>query len=173
MGRNTGAGSKCPSRRCTASHVRPVVRAIQAAKSATVRAAKKRFGVRVAMFFLPVIALGGYAAISLGASFGLVKWIKALENGTDYSIMNTSRHALFLITTRREKYKAKAAVDTFFHRSGDALSALLVFIGTVPLAFPVETFAVINVAAVAVWMAVGAVLFRLHKRRTGAGSAAA
>jgi AAA family ATP:ADP antiporter len=133
----------------------------------------KWFGVRVAMFFLPVIALGGYAAISLGASFGLVKWVKALENGADYSIMNTSRHALFLITTRREKYKAKAAVDTFFHRSGDALSALLVFIGTVPLAFPVETFAVINVAAVAVWMAVGAVLFRLHKRRTGAGSAAA
>jgi AAA family ATP:ADP antiporter len=124
----------------------------------------KWFGVRVAMFFLPVIALGGYAAISLGASFGLVKWVKALENGSDYSIMNTSRHALFLITTRREKYKAKAAIDTFFHRSGDAFAALLVFLGTVPLAFRVETFALINVAAVAVWIAIGAVIFRLHKK---------
>ncbi len=133
----------------------------------------KWFGVRVAMFFLPVIALGGYAAISLGASFGLVKWVKALENGSDYSIMNTSRHALFLITTRREKYKAKAAVDTFFHRSGDALSALLVFLGTVPLAFRVETFALINVAAVAVWIAIGAVIFRLHKKRSGTESAEA
>jgi AAA family ATP:ADP antiporter len=133
----------------------------------------KWFGVRVAMFFLPVIALGGYAAISLGASFGLVKWIKALENGADYSIMNTSRHALFLTTTRREKYKAKAAIDTFFHRSGDALSALLVFLGTVPLAFRVETFALINVAAVVVWIAVGAIIFRLHKKRSGTESAEA
>ncbi len=124
----------------------------------------KWFGVRVAMFFLPVIALGGYAAVSLGASFGLVKWVKALENGSDYSIMNTSRHALFLVTTRKEKYKAKAAIDTFFHRSGDALSAALVFAGTVLLSLRVETFALINVVAVAAWIAVGAVIYRLHKK---------
>jgi len=126
----------------------------------------KWFGVRAALFFLPVISLGGYAAIGLGASFVLVKWVKALENGSDYSIMNTTRHALFLVASRREKYKAKAAVDTFFHRSGDALSAVLVFLGTVPLSFRVETFAVINVAAIVAWIAVGAVIVRRHKALT-------
>ena len=43
--------------------------------------------------------------------FGLIRWAKTLENATDYSIQNTIRHALFLPTSREEKYKAKAAVD--------------------------------------------------------------
>ena len=62
----------------------------------------KWFGVRAAIFFLPALALGGYFFISVGASLILIKWIKALENGMDYSLMNTTRHSLFLITTREE-----------------------------------------------------------------------
>ena len=44
--------------------------------------------------------------------------------------MNTTKAALFLRTSREEKYKAKAAIDIFFVRGGDALSALAVFVGT-------------------------------------------
>ena len=87
-------------------------------------------GVGGALLFLPIIALGGYGLISFGAFLILVKWVKAIENGTDYSLMNTTKAALFLITSREEKYKAKAAIDTFFVRGGDALAALCVFIGT-------------------------------------------
>ena len=128
----------------------------------------KWFGVRWAMFFLPLIALGGYAAVSLGASLLLVKWVKALENGSDYSIMNTTRHALFLITTREEKYKAKAAIDTFFQRTGDTLSALLVFLNMTFFALRIETIALINVVAVAAWIAVGIAVFRRHKALSAA-----
>jgi ATP/ADP translocase len=60
----------------------------------------KWFGVRTAIFILPVFALGGYFFISFGAVLLLVKWVKALENGMDYSLMNTVRGSLFLITTR-------------------------------------------------------------------------
>ena len=35
---------------------------------------------------------------------------------------------LFLPTTREEKYKAKQAIDTFFVRAGDVLSAVTVFV---------------------------------------------
>jgi len=124
----------------------------------------KWFGVRVAIFFLPVLALGGYFFISFGAFLLLVKWVKALENGTDYSLMNTTRTSLFLITSREEKYKAQAVTKTFFHRSGDVLSALLVFLGTTYLAFNIENFAMVNVVLVLIWIFFGILIFRTHKK---------
>ena len=124
----------------------------------------KWFGVRLALFFLPVIAMGGYFFVALGASLMLVRWVKVMENGTDYSLMNTTRHALFLITSREEKYKAKAATDTFFHRAGDVLSAAIVFLGTGYLAFNTEKFAMFNVALILIWIALGVLIFREHKR---------
>lgn len=124
----------------------------------------KWVGVRGALFFLPLIALGGYLFIAVGASLLIVKWAKILENGTDYSLMNTTRHALFLITLREEKYKAKAAIDTFFHRSGDVLSALLVFLGVTYLAFNIENFAMVNVVLVFIWIFLGILIFRTHKK---------
>jgi len=121
-------------------------------------------GVRAAIFFLPVIAIGGYFFIALGASFGLVYWVKALENGTDYSLMNTTRHSLFLMTSRQEKYKAQAVTKTFFHRAGDVFSALIVFLGTTYLAFNTERFAAFNVVLIAIWIILGILIFREHKR---------
>jgi AAA family ATP:ADP antiporter len=78
--------------------------------------------------------------------------------------MNTTRHALFLVTSREEKYKAKAAVDTFFHRSGDVLSALAVFLGTSYLALSTSGFASVNVALCLIWIAVGALIASEHKK---------
>jgi AAA family ATP:ADP antiporter len=127
----------------------------------------KWIGVRGALFVLPFIALGGYAFIAIGASLLIVKWVKVTENGTDYSLMNTTRHALFLITSREEKYKAKAAIDTFFHRSGDVLSALIVFIGTTYLALNSTGFAGFNVVLCLLWIILGVMIAKEHKRLSG------
>ena len=124
----------------------------------------KWFGVRAAIFFLPVLALGGYVFVSFGAVLLLVKWVKALENGLDYSLMNTTRHSLFLITSREEKYKAQAVTKTFFHRSGDVLSAALVFLGTTFLAFQLENFAMVNVGLGIIWIVLGVLIAKEHKR---------
>lgn len=124
----------------------------------------KWFGVRVALFILPALALGGYFFASFGAYLLLVKWVKALENGMDYSLMNTTRSALFLITTREEKYKAQAVIKTFFHRSGDVLSAALVFLGTTYLAFKVENFAMVTFVLVLIWVFLGTLIAKEHKR---------
>lgn len=124
----------------------------------------KWFGVRGAVLFLPFIALGGYFLIGLGASFAVVRWTKILENSTDYSLMNTIRGALFLITSREAKYKAKAAIDTFFVRSGDVLVALTVFIGTTYLALNLEKFARVNVAAAVIWIILCFLTIREHKK---------
>jgi len=130
----------------------------------------KWVGVGGALLFLPIIALGGYGLISFGAFLILVKWVKAIENGTDYSLMNTTRAALFLLTPREEKYKAKAAIDTFFVRGGDALAALCVFIGTTYFSLAIEKFAVINVLMVLVLIAICFLIMKEYKKLKSRGS---
>jgi AAA family ATP:ADP antiporter len=124
----------------------------------------KWVGVRGAMLFLPFISFGGYFLISLGASFAVVRWTKTLENSTDYSLMNTVKHAFYLITEREAKYKAKAAIDTFFVRTGDVLVSLTIFIGTTFLALGLESFARINVVIAMIWIILSFLAMREHKR---------
>jgi ATP:ADP antiporter, AAA family len=130
----------------------------------------KWVGVAGALFFLPAIAIGGYGTIALGASLAFVKWAKAAENGTDYSLMNTTRAALFLITPREEKYKAKAAIDTFFVRGGDALAAAAVFAGTTFFAASVQRFAAINIAMTGIWILLCVLIARQYRRMKAAPS---
>jgi len=132
----------------------------------------KWIGVGGALLFLPLIALGGYALISFGAVLVLVRSVKSLENGTDYSLQNTTKAALFLVTQREEKYKAKAAIDTFFVRGGDTLSAVAVLVGTELLGLRVERYALLNVAVVAVLLVICVKIIKAYKRRKAAADAA-
>lgn len=132
----------------------------------------KWVGIGGALLFLPLIALGGYALISFGAVFVLVRWVKALENGTDYSLQNTTKAALFLVTKREEKYKAKAAIDTFFVRGGDTLSALAVFVGTRLLGLKIERYALLNVLVVIVLLVICLRIIKSYKTRKAADAAA-
>lgn len=113
----------------------------------------KHAGLRGVLLALPLIALGGYSIIAAGASFAMVRWIKTAENATDYSIMNTARQMLWLQTSREEKYKAKQAIDTFFVRGGDVLSAGVVYVGTAVLQLTVAQFATANVVMTIAWIA--------------------
>jgi len=119
-------------------------------------------GLRSVLLVLPLIALGGYTVIAAGATFALVRWIKTAENATDYSIMNTARQLLWLPTSADEKYKAKQAIDAFFVRSGDVLSAAIVFAGTAVLHLSIARFALMNVALVLAWLTVALLVLRRH-----------
>ncbi len=132
----------------------------------------KWVGVGGALLFLPLIALGGYALISFGAVLALVRGVKALENGTDYSLQNTTKAALFLVTKREEKYKAKAAIDTFFVRGGDTLSALAVLAGTQLLGLRIERYALLNVVVVIVLIGICLKIIPAYTRRKAAADAA-
>jgi AAA family ATP:ADP antiporter len=125
----------------------------------------KRVGVAGALFVLPLIALGGYGLISFGALLVVIQWVKALENGTDYSLQNTTKAALFLVTPREEKYKAKAAIDTFFVRGGDTISAVAILVGTQLLALKIERYALLNVLGVVVWIFLCIVILREYGKR--------
>lgn len=132
----------------------------------------KWVGVGGALLFLPLIALGGYALISFGAVFVLVRWVKSFENGTDYSLQNTAKAALFLVTKREEKYKAKAAIDTFFVRGGDTLSALAVLAGTQLLGLKIERYALLNVIVLIILVGICFRIIRAYKRRKAAADSA-
>jgi AAA family ATP:ADP antiporter len=123
----------------------------------------KYLGMPGVLLTLPLVALTGNALIAAGAGFAYIRWAKTAENAADYSVMNTGRQMLWLPTRREEKYKAKQAVDTFFVRAGDVLSAGLVFAGTTWLALGAPGFAWVNVALVAVWLVVVAFVLRRHR----------
>ena len=124
-------------------------------------------GLRGVLLALPLIALGGYAIVAAGVGFSVVRWIKTAENATDYSVMNTARQLLWLNTSREEKYKAKQAIDTFFVRGGDVLSAGVVYAGAGMLHLTVPQFAAVNVALTIAW--IGVALAIVQQRGVFAG----
>jgi ATP:ADP antiporter, AAA family len=125
----------------------------------------KAIGPAGALFIMPAIALTGYSVILVAPVLGLVKVLKVLDNSTDYSLQNTARQALFLTTSREAKYKAKAAIDSFFMRLGDVLQAAIVYAGTA-LGFALSAFAAMNVAFTVVWFFIAAALAREYRKRS-------
>ncbi|MBI5537024.1 MAG: MFS transporter [Deltaproteobacteria bacterium] len=125
----------------------------------------KYLGVRVALFFLPLVALGGYGVMGIAPVLSLVFVAKVAENSLDYSVQNTARQALFLVTSREAKYTAKAVIDTFVVRTGDVLAAITVWLGS-RLALSSARFAWVNVALIVLWLCVLVALVREHRRRS-------
>ena len=122
-------------------------------------------GVRGSLFVLPVLALVSYSVMAVAPLLGLVKVLKTFENSTNYSLQNTVREALFLPTSRDAKYKAKAAIDTFFMRMGDVAQAGVVRAGTL-LGAGVGAFAWFTVGLTVLWLWVAGRIAREHRRRT-------
>jgi ATP:ADP antiporter, AAA family len=128
----------------------------------------KYFGVRTGVLVLPVLALTGYAVLAFAPILALVRLVKIAENSTDYSVQNTVRNVLFLPTTRDQKYKAKQAIDSFFVRAGDLLSAALVFVGTTLLGFGTTGFARVNLVLAAAWLLLAVAVGREYTRKSKA-----
>ena len=70
-----------------------------------------------------------------------------------------------MVATRVEKYVGKIAVDSFFVRFGDVLSAIVVYVGA-KLALPTQVFAAINLVLILVWIFVVVLVGREHRRRS-------
>jgi AAA family ATP:ADP antiporter len=128
----------------------------------------KYLGVRVGVMVLPAIALFGYAILAFAPILALVRVVKIAENATDYSLQNTVRNVLFLPTSREQKYKAKQAIDSFFVRAGDVLSAGLVFAGTTLLGLSVSGFAQANLVLAAIWLLIAFAIGREYTRKSKA-----
>jgi AAA family ATP:ADP antiporter len=121
-------------------------------------------GIRLAVMIQPIIALGGYGLIAAMPFLKFIKGPKIAENAADYSLNSTVRNILFLPTTTEQKYKAKVAIDSFFVRVGDVLSALLVFVGITFLGFGIRGFALFNLGLVLIWLLFAYGIGKEHQR---------
>jgi AAA family ATP:ADP antiporter len=124
----------------------------------------KYFGVRVALFIGPVFLMAGYSTTAFAPVLGLIYGLKIAENTLDYSLGNTSRQALWLLTSRDEKYKAKSVVDAAIVRAGDALSAGITLVG-VTFHFRTVDFILVNLVLILIWAPTMWFLAREHRKR--------
>jgi AAA family ATP:ADP antiporter len=123
----------------------------------------QRLGIRRTLFIMPVVVIAGWVGTIVFATVTMVRIEKTSENSLDYSLHNTLRQALFLPTSRESKYKAKAAIDTFFFRMGDVIAGLgLVVLFVEILGLGVRAFAILNVVLGVVWLALAAHAGKLH-----------
>lgn len=121
-------------------------------------------GVRLALFVLPVVSLTGYGVLAIAPALTAVLVAKIAENSFDYSLQNTARQALYLVTSREGKYAAKAVIDTFLVRLGDVLAAATVAIGAW-LHLRTVYFIAGNMVLVGAWLGVVTLLGREYKIR--------
>ncbi len=130
------------------------------------------FGVRGALLIHPAVVAIGYGLLALSPLLGgfvpiftLLRLVKIAENATDYSLMNTTRHALFLPVDRDAKYEGKTAIDTFFWRFGDLVQAGVVFAGINWFGWAAHTFAGLNLLLALVWVGLAAMIGREFGRK--------
>jgi AAA family ATP:ADP antiporter len=125
----------------------------------------KYLGLRVALVVMPLASLIGYGAAFVVPLLSVLFVARAVESGLDYSLSNTTRQALWLVTSREDKYKAKQVVDSFVVRVGDAMSAGVVWVGS-HLHLELPIFVVVNIALCLAWLASAVFLGRRYNERT-------
>jgi AAA family ATP:ADP antiporter len=124
-----------------------------------------KFGIRRSLFIMPLVVVAGWAAALASATVMMMRIEKTAENSLDYSLHNTLRQALFLPTSRESKYKAKAAIDTFFFRMGDVIAGLgIVFLFVSVLGLGVRAFAIMNICLGALWLLLAFRTGKLHDK---------
>ena len=84
-----------------------------------------RFGVGAALLFLPVAAMLGSVSFLIAPVLLFGSALNTCDNGFSYSINQSAKEALYVPTTKDEKYKAKAFIDMFVQRFAKALAVFL------------------------------------------------
>lgn len=125
-----------------------------------------RLGVRAALLVLPAVCFAEYGTYLLAPVLTTFMVLKIGESSLEYSLQNTARQALFLVSSRVEKYVGKTVVDTVVVRAGDALTGLVVWAGG-RIGMSTRAFAMLNVALVSLWIATVFAIGREHQRRSG------
>jgi len=115
----------------------------------------KWIGIRGAVLVLPVIMIIGYGLMLFFPIFSLIRFAMTAENSANYSVQNTTRHALFLPVPRKLKYLGKTTIETFFYRLGDLLYGIFIYAGTQLFDLGVSSFLLSNLILAFVLFFVG------------------
>ncbi len=132
----------------------------------------KRGGAGLAIAILPIVSLLGQVGMAVtGVALMAVFVHKVAENSVNYSVQNTGRNALFLVTSDEVKYKVKVLVDSVGQRAGDVLAAVTIGVAAGMMHLSPIGFVALSGAVTIVWVAVTIALAREHNRRAEATEA--
>lgn len=85
----------------------------------------KRFGVGVALLFLPVVITAGSLGFFILPGLLFVTVMSVGDNSLNYSINQSAKETLYTPLSRNMKYKAKAFIDMFVQRFAKVLAVIL------------------------------------------------
>ena len=125
----------------------------------------KVLGVRRALWFMPVFAFFAYGCAVFLPVLAVMRIVKIGENSLQYSLQDTTRHALFLVATRPEKFVGKTAIDTIAVRIGAIMSTLMVFTGAW-MGWSTRLYAGLNVGLALAWLCFVLLIAREHRVRS-------
>lgn len=83
----------------------------------------RRFGVPFALTLLPITAAFGFVGLAIVGGLAAFLVLDVAFAAVHRGITRPARETLWTIVGREEKYKAKAFIDTFVYRGGDAVGA--------------------------------------------------
>jgi len=114
----------------------------------------KRLGVSVTLALLPITAALGFLGLAIVGSLAALIAFEAAFRAVQRGIMRPSRETLFTVVPRADRYKAKAFIDTFVYRTGDAVGAQTEgLLGR--LGMGLTALATVALPLAAAWMALG------------------
>ena len=134
----------------------------------------KRSGVGAALLFLPVACLLGSLGFMVAPVLLMGSALNTCDNGFSYSINQSAKEALYVVTTRDEKYKAKAFIDMFVQRLAKAVAVGLALVITIAFSGfeSVRWLSLATAVILLVWIGAARYAGRAFAARESSGPAA-
>ena len=129
-----------------------------------------RFGVGTALLVLPLAMLCASTSYLLFPTLWIGSLLNTADNGFSYSVNQSAKEALYVPTTRDEKYQAKAVIDMFVQRFAKTVAVFLsLLVTTLFTNFgAIRWLSLAVIALAAVWLPVVRYAGREFERRTKA-----
>lgn len=113
----------------------------------------RRFGVGIALLFLPVAALSSSVGFLIFPILMIGNALSVSDNGLNYSINQSSKETLYVPTTPEIKYRAKAFIDMFVQRFAKSLAVAINLIVTAAIGIGgIRWLSIASIAMLIVWI---------------------
>jgi AAA family ATP:ADP antiporter len=111
----------------------------------------QKLGITFSLLIQPVAILLTGGAFVIHKVWSTATALKFLDGTLGYSIQQTSKELLYLPTSHGVKYRAKAFIDVFFYRFGDALASIMILLFAA-YHLPLRSLTGLTMAACIVWI---------------------
>jgi AAA family ATP:ADP antiporter len=113
----------------------------------------RRFGVGIALLFLPVAALSSSVGFLIFPILMIGNALSVSDNGLNYSINQSAKESLYVPTAPEIKYRAKAFIDMFVQRFAKSLAVAINLIVTTAIGIgAIRWLSFVSIALLTVWI---------------------